>query len=141
MNIYDPIRNTCDTPEQTEDQYIKSLEEHSDSGGDDDGDDEYKPSLAEINDIMTEHAGITSRKTSPANRQTRLRSSSKPSKVEAVKQKENDIENPNVATNYESKSASQAKKRKRSRETKPRRTMPNPDKAKLSKKRKRRRKM
>ena len=52
MNIYDPIRNTCDAPEQTEDQYIKSLEEHSDSGDDDDDDDdECKPSLAEINDI------------------------------------------------------------------------------------------
>ena len=144
MNIYDPIRNTCDAPEQTEDQYIKSLEEHSDSGDDDDDDDdECKPSLAEINDIMREHAGITSRKTNPTDRQTR------PSEEEAVKQKETDVEKLYVATNNETKSASKrtdAKKRKRTRETKPRRTVqnsqkkPNPDKSKLSKKRKRNRK-
>ena len=111
MNIHDPFRNTCDAPEQTEEEYMQSLEDASDSYDDD----EYKPSLDEINSIMTEQARLTSRKTHPTNRQTRLRSPSKSGEAEAVKRKEIDIENPNVATNNESKSASRrpkAKKRK-----------------------------
>lgn len=108
MNIYDPFRRTCDAPEQTEEEYIQSLE-------DSDDDDEYKPSLVEINDVMSEHARFTSENSHPTNHQTRLRSSSKSGEAEAVKRKEIDIENPNVATNNESKSASRrpkAKKRK-----------------------------
>ena len=83
MNIHDHLRSTCDAPEQTEDEYMQSLEDASDS----DDDDEYNPTLDEIND---EQARLTSR------------SSSKPSGAGAVRRKKIDKEDPNVANNNES---------------------------------------